>query len=238
MISPKPRLRRTAAVAPPRAKLLVVEFVSMTRRIARPDRCSKRRRLQISPFIREMDRKKIADDGWFAAAGYYFVTAERLEMKAGHRLVGSKPVSLPPQPCWKHDHDGKAHHSKMVSDREPIVYGYCRVSTLTQAPERISLDEQKRRIEGRCLEQSWALAELFVEGGISGSVPFAKRPQGGKLMRRLLPGDIVISPKLVRCFRSALEALSVINDFKQPASTCGSSTWAATARATGSRSSC
>ena len=40
--------------------------------------------------------------------------------------------------------------------------------------------------------------ELFVEGGVSGSVPFAKRPQGGRLIRRLLPGDIVISPKLDR----------------------------------------
>jgi DNA invertase Pin-like site-specific DNA recombinase len=55
---------------------------------------------------------------------------------------------------------------------------------------------------------------LFVEGGVSGSVPFAKRPQGSLLIRRLLPGDIVISPKLDRCFRSALDALETINTFR------------------------
>jgi putative DNA-invertase from lambdoid prophage Rac len=57
--------------------------------------------------------------------------------------------------------------------------------------------------------------ELYVEGGVSGSIPFAKRLRGGKLMRRLLPDDIVISPKLDRCFRSALDALQTIQDFKQ-----------------------
>ena len=83
---------------------------------------------------------------------------------------------------------------KPVPDRQPNVYGYCRVSSQAQATEGISLDEQKRRIEGRCLEQGWALTQLFVEGGVSGSITFAKRPQGSQLIGRLLPGDIVISP--------------------------------------------
>ena len=104
--------------------------------------------------------------------------------------------------------------NKLAANRQPAVYGYCRVSTAEQRDSGISLDEQKRRIEGRCMEQGWELAELFVEGGVSGSVPFAKRPQGGRLIRRLLPGDIVVSPKLDRCFRSALDALSTISDFK------------------------
>ena len=104
--------------------------------------------------------------------------------------------------------------TKSAPDRQPAVYGYCRCRRPSSATTALSLDEQQRRIEGRCLEQGWALTELFVEGGVSGSVPFAKRPQGGRLMRRLLPGDIVVSPKLDRCFRSALDALSVIADFK------------------------
>jgi putative DNA-invertase from lambdoid prophage Rac len=58
------------------------------------------------------------------------------------------------------------------------------------------------------MEQGWQLAELFVEGGVSGSAPFAKRPQSGRLLRLVLPGDIVVSPKLDRCVRSALDALS------------------------------
>jgi putative DNA-invertase from lambdoid prophage Rac len=104
--------------------------------------------------------------------------------------------------------------SYSAPDRQPAVYGYCRVSAAEQRDNGISLAEQQRRIEGRALEQGWTLTELFVEGGVSGPVPFAKRPQGGRLIRRLLPGDIVISPKLDRCFRSALDALATISDFK------------------------
>jgi DNA invertase Pin-like site-specific DNA recombinase len=67
--------------------------------------------------------------------------------------------------------------SKTASGRQGLVYGYCRVSSQEQASNGISLDEQKRRIEGRCHEQGWTLAELFVEAGVSGSIPFAQRPQ-------------------------------------------------------------
>jgi hypothetical protein len=38
--------------------------------------------------------------------------------------------------------------AKLMPDRQPLVYGYCRVSSQAQAQEGISLDEQKRRIEG------------------------------------------------------------------------------------------
>jgi DNA invertase Pin-like site-specific DNA recombinase len=97
----------------------------------------------------------------------------------------------------------------------PRVYGYARVSTDQQRDNGISLDEQQRRIEGRCLEMGWQLSEVFVEAGVSGSVPFASRPQGNALMRRLQPGDIVVSPKLDRCFRSSLDALQTIQELKK-----------------------
>ena len=95
------------------------------------------------------------------------------------------------------------------------VFGYCRVSTLEQSTNGISLDEQQRKIEGRCMEMGWQLGAIFVERGISGSVPFAKRPAGGRLMRQLQAGDIVISPKLDRVFRSSLDALNTIEELKR-----------------------
>jgi DNA invertase Pin-like site-specific DNA recombinase len=95
------------------------------------------------------------------------------------------------------------------TQRQPAVFGYVRVSTDTQADNGVSLDEQQRRIEGRCLEQGWHLAEIFVERGVSGSVPFAERPEGGRLLRQLQAGDIVISPKLDRVFRSSLERVRI-----------------------------
>jgi putative DNA-invertase from lambdoid prophage Rac len=101
------------------------------------------------------------------------------------------------------------------TQRQPAVFGYVRVSTDTQADNGVSLDEQQRRIEGRCLEQGWHLAEIFVERGVSGSVPFAERPEGGRLLRQLQAGDIVISPKLDRVFRSSLDALHTIEELKR-----------------------
>ena len=97
---------------------------------------------------------------------------------------------------------------------QPRVFGYCRVSTLLQADSGVSLDEQQRRITAKCLGEDWTLAEMFVERGVSGSTPFGKRPEGGRLLRSLRSGDHVIASKLDRCFRSALDALQVIESFR------------------------
>jgi DNA invertase Pin-like site-specific DNA recombinase len=101
------------------------------------------------------------------------------------------------------------------ANRPPAVFGYARVSTSDQADNGVSLDEQQRRIEGRCLEQGWQLSEIFVERGVSGSVPFAERPEGSRLLRQLQAGDIIISPKLDRVFRSSLDALHTIEELKR-----------------------
>jgi putative DNA-invertase from lambdoid prophage Rac len=96
-----------------------------------------------------------------------------------------------------------------------VIYGYVRVSTERQADEGISLEEQMRRIEGRALEQGWKLAEVFIERGVSGSVPLGDRPEGARLLAVLRSGDIVIAAKLDRMFRSAWDALNVIRDFQR-----------------------
>jgi DNA invertase Pin-like site-specific DNA recombinase len=95
------------------------------------------------------------------------------------------------------------------------TYGYCRVSTTRQSDQGISLEEQQRRLQGRALEEGWTLARIFVECGVSGSIPLAKRPQGGELWTALRPGDVVIAPKLDRMFRSARDALQVIESFRK-----------------------
>jgi len=58
------------------------------------------------------------------------------------------------------------------------------------------------------------LAEVLVEGGVSGSVPVEERPVGGALFAKLVRGDIVIAAKLDRLFRSALDALKVVESLK------------------------
>jgi putative DNA-invertase from lambdoid prophage Rac len=97
----------------------------------------------------------------------------------------------------------------------PRVYGYCRVSTDRQADSGISLDEQERKLEARCQENGWHLEHVYVDAGVSGSTPLAKRPQGARLLSALRPGDVMIAAKMDRCFRSAFDALATIEGFKR-----------------------
>ena len=87
------------------------------------------------------------------------------------------------------------------------VYGYCRVSTDGQANEGESLGVQERQLQGYVTMQGMKLDRVFVERGVSGSIPLASRPEGAAMLAVLQSGDVVVSPKLDRVFRSALDAL-------------------------------
>ena len=95
------------------------------------------------------------------------------------------------------------------------AYGYCRVSTDQQRDSGISLDEQQRKIEARCIENGWHLERVYVDAGVSGSTPLSRRPEGARLLRAVQAGDVVIAAKMDRTFRSALDALQTIADFKR-----------------------
>jgi len=94
------------------------------------------------------------------------------------------------------------------------VYGYARVSTLRQAEDGESLEVQRRQVEGYALMHGLTVNEIVIEEGVSGSVPVAERPAGGALFAKLKAGDVVIAPKLDRLFRSALDALTVVENLK------------------------
>jgi DNA invertase Pin-like site-specific DNA recombinase len=55
---------------------------------------------------------------------------------------------------------------------------------------------------------------VFIDAGISGSTPLGRRPQGAALLAALRPGDTAVIAKLDRGFRSALDALQTIQNFK------------------------
>lgn len=95
------------------------------------------------------------------------------------------------------------------------VYGYVRVSTARQASEGESLDVQNRMIRGYCEMHGLRLDEVIVEEGVSGSIPLDQRPGGRSLLESLKPRDVVIAAKLDRCFRSALDALNVVDQLKR-----------------------
>ncbi len=62
--------------------------------------------------------------------------------------------------------------------------------------------------------KGWQVAGFFVEHGESGSVPLADRPEGQRLLTAAGKGDVIITAKLDRAFRSAADALAVLEEFK------------------------
>lgn len=95
------------------------------------------------------------------------------------------------------------------------VYAYVRVSTTRQAEEGESLDAQERKLEGYSLQKSWDMAKIYRDEGVSGSVPLDRRPAGQLLLAGLVRGDVVVSTRLDRMFRSALDALQTIRDLNE-----------------------
>jgi DNA invertase Pin-like site-specific DNA recombinase len=95
------------------------------------------------------------------------------------------------------------------------AFGYVRVSTDRQAEEGESLGAQERTIQGYAMMHGLKLDRVFVERAVSGSRPIAERPEGGKLMVAARAGDVIITPKLDRMFRSALDALDVLARLKE-----------------------
>jgi putative DNA-invertase from lambdoid prophage Rac len=112
----------------------------------------------------------------------------------------------PPRPA------GKRRRPRTL-DRPPMIYGYCRVSTVGQT-DGTSLDEQHARIRGKALSEGWEVTRVYADT-CSGSVPLSERPQGAVLMQALEAGDIVVVSKLDRLFRSAPDALTVVRDFHE-----------------------
>ena len=94
------------------------------------------------------------------------------------------------------------------------TYGYTRVSTTAQADEGESLGVQQRQIAGYATMQGLTVARTFIERGVSGSVALDRRPEGAALLAILKPGDVVITAKLDRMFRSARDALDVLDSLK------------------------
>jgi putative DNA-invertase from lambdoid prophage Rac len=94
------------------------------------------------------------------------------------------------------------------------VWGYVRVSTGRQA-EGESLDVQHRQLDGYAMQHGWTINGVFREEGVSGSVPLVERPEGAKLLATVQAGDMIVASKLDRVFRSALDALQMVEELQR-----------------------
>ena len=90
------------------------------------------------------------------------------------------------------------------------TFGYCRVSTDRQADTGESLATQERAVAGYAMMHGLPTPIAHIERAVSGSIPFAERPEGSKLIAALQPGDHIITPKMDRAFRSAIDALNTL----------------------------
>ena len=95
------------------------------------------------------------------------------------------------------------------------TYGYVRVSTTRQADEGESLPVQERTIGGYAMMLGLSIDRTFIERGVSGSKPLGERPEGRALLSTVGPGDAIITPKLDRMFRSALDALHILKQLQE-----------------------
>jgi putative DNA-invertase from lambdoid prophage Rac len=97
------------------------------------------------------------------------------------------------------------------------IFGYIRVSTLQQANEGESLETQLRQIQSYSVLKGFdiPLGNFITEKGVSGSLEFEKRPEGGRLFNQLGSGDVLIFSKLDRAFRNTRNALNTLHELKQ-----------------------
>jgi putative DNA-invertase from lambdoid prophage Rac len=94
------------------------------------------------------------------------------------------------------------------------VVGYARVSTEEQASSGVSLEAQRQQITGYAMMKGWQIGEFFVERGVSGSVSLAERPEGRRMLEAVAAGDVIVTSRLDRAFRSAADALGTLEELK------------------------
>jgi putative DNA-invertase from lambdoid prophage Rac len=95
------------------------------------------------------------------------------------------------------------------------AFGYCRASTTDQANSGPLLEAQRRQINHYATTKGWQVAEFFMEIGVSGSIPFAHRPESQRLLAKLQPGDVIVTAKLDHAFRTAADALDALEQLKK-----------------------
>ena len=91
---------------------------------------------------------------------------------------------------------------------------YIRVSTQEQAQEGYSVNEQKERLIAYCTAQGWIIADIYVDGGYTGSN--LKRPGMQKLISETDKFDVVLVYKLDRLSRSQRDTLYLIEEVFLP----------------------
>lgn len=97
-----------------------------------------------------------------------------------------------------------------------MILGYIRCSTEDQV-KGTSLSEQENVIRGYAMTQGVDHfgVQVYSDAGVSAKDPLRERPEGNRLIADAQPGDTVIASKMDRIFRSARDALEMVDYFKE-----------------------
>jgi site-specific DNA recombinase len=90
------------------------------------------------------------------------------------------------------------------------IIGYCRVSTVFQSTQGVSLEMQIEKIKAYCKLQDLDLVDIVIDSGISAK-NLKGRPQATEMIERAIKGGLgIVVYKLDRMFRNVIDALSTI----------------------------
>ena len=98
------------------------------------------------------------------------------------------------------------------------IYSYSRTSTLehiyTERDSELSLETELLAIQTYCLQRNWYLSEALRDREIDWGVQFKDRENASRLISLLTAGDKVICSHLERVVSSSLEAVQLVDFFR------------------------
>ena len=98
------------------------------------------------------------------------------------------------------------------------IYSYSRTSTLehiyTERDSELSLETELLAIQTYCLQRNWYLSETLRDKEVDWGVRFKDRENGSRLISLLSAGDKVICSHLERVVSSSLEAVQLVEFFR------------------------
>src|SRR5512142_1938604 len=111
-----------------------------------------------------------------------------------------------------------SHRTQKTDEKQVLhVAAYIRVSTEDQAESGLGMDAQRSRCKAMCEVKAWPEPTFYVDDGISGTKPVAKRPGLRKMIEDIEAGriDAVVISSLDRLGRSAHIIINLVEEFRQ-----------------------
>ena len=91
------------------------------------------------------------------------------------------------------------------------IYGYCRVSTIEQADNGISIETQKELISKFVKDKfNKSVTEWFIDAGVSGTEPILQRDQCRAMTDVIDEYDIIVVTRIDRLSRSCKDLLATV----------------------------